>query len=219
MIKLVAFDLDGTLVNSLEDLADSTNYTLKQLGFPEHDVDQYRYFIGNGIAKLLERALPSDRNSGEVFEKARVLFDRHYQQNYCNKTAPYEQIPELIAALEENRFKIAVLSNKPDEFVRHILDELFPEASFDFVLGASETLPKKPAPDTLLACLEELRMDPEECIYCGDSDVDVLYAHSAGIQVIGASWGFRGSDELSRAGADYIIDHPSELPKLLDILN
>jgi len=219
MIKLIAFDLDGTLADSLEDLADSVNKALSDLGFPEHDVNEYRYFVGSGADKLIERALPEDKRDKETFEAARAGFKSYYNENYCNKTVAYEQISELLESLEEEHYKLAVLSNKPDEYVHHLVEHLFPEIDFDFILGASDEFPKKPAPDGLLRCLDELRLDPEECVYCGDSDVDVYFAHNAGIQVIGAAWGFRGIDELDAAGADYVINYPSDLSMILDILN
>ncbi len=219
MIKLVAFDLDGTLVNSLEDLADSANHALMDLGFPEHDVNEYRYFVGSGVDKLFERALPPDNNGPETVAKARSVFEGYYNGSYCNKTVPYESVAELLDALKEQHYKIAVLSNKPDTFARHVLDSLLPDVDFDYVLGASDELPKKPAPDGLLNCLEELRIQPEDCIYVGDSDVDVLFAHNAKVQAVGAAWGFRGIDELDEAGADYVINYPTDLLTILDILN
>ena len=219
MIKLVAFDLDGTLVNSLEDLADSANRAFKDLGFSEHDVNEYRYFVGSGVDILFKRALPEGKNGKEMIQKARSLFEEYYNQSYCNKTRPYESVKELLEELKDHHYKIAVLSNKPDHFARHILETLFSETEFDFILGASDRLPKKPEPDGLLQCLNELRIQAEDCIYCGDSDVDILFAHNAGIQAVGAAWGFRGIDELDEAGADYVINYPTDLLTILDILN
>ena len=219
MYQTIFFDLDGTLVNSLEDLADSANHALKDLGYPEHDVNEYRYFVGSGVDKLFERALPSEHNDAQTVKKARAVFETYYNRSYCNKTVPYVSVKELLKALEEQHYKIAVLSNKPDTFARHILDTLFPDFQFDYVLGASDDLPKKPAPDGLLNCLEELRVQPENCIYCGDSDVDILFAHHANVQAVGAAWGFRGIDELDEAGADYVINYPTDLLTILDILN
>ncbi|MGI5895715.1 MAG: HAD family hydrolase [Oscillospiraceae bacterium] len=219
MIKCVAFDLDGTLVNSLEDLADASNHALKDLGFPVHDVNEYRYFVGSGVNKLFERALPEEHKDEATVTKARKVFERYYNRCYCNKTVPYELVVELLDELEDAHYRLAVVTNKPDAFAKNILKTLFPHTEFDFIQGASDELPKKPDPSLLKQCMEELHMKPEDCIYCGDSDVDVAFAHNAGIPVAGAAWGFRGMDELEAAGADYIINYPNELLALLDILN
>lgn len=219
MIRCIAFDLDGTLVNSLADLADSANHALADLGFPAHDNNDYRYFVGSGVNKLFERSLPEPNRDEETIRKARTLFEGYYDQCYCSKTAPYESVQELLAELEAGHYKLAVLSNKPDSFAQNILKTLFPETEFDYTLGASDDFPKKPDPAALLKCLEELHLKPEECLYCGDSDVDVQFAHSAGVAVAGAAWGFRGIDELEEAGADYIINYPTDLLAILDILN
>lgn len=219
MIKLVAFDLDGTLANTLEDLADAANHALRDFGFPEHDVNEYRFFVGSGVDVLFARALPQSSNEKGTVAKLRTAFEGYYNQNYCNKTAPYELVTELLEKLAGQRYKLAVLSNKPDGFTRNILKQLFAGIDFDYIQGASDTLPKKPDPATLNACLNQLHLEPEECIYCGDSDVDVQFAHAASVRVAGAAWGFRGFDELEAAGADYIIHYPTDLLALLDILN
>lgn len=219
MIKLAAFDLDGTLIDSLADLADSANHALRDLGFLDHDVNEYRYFVGSGVDQLFKRALPAENSDTKTVAKVRAVFERYYNQGYCNQTRPYESVNILLKELEERHYKLAVLSNKPDSFVRHILETLFPETGFDYILGASDELPKKPAPDGLLSCLKELHIQPKDCIYCGDSDVDVLFAHNAKVQAVGAAWGFRGIDELEAAGADYIINYPTDLLTILDVLN
>ena len=219
MIKCIAFDLDGTLVNSLEDLADASNHTLKDLGFPVHDVNEYRYFVGSGVSKLFERALPEGHKDEATVAEARKIFEEYYSHCYCNRTIPYELVAELLDELKDAHYRLAVVTNKPDAFAKNILKTLFPCIEFDFVKGASDELPKKPDPFLLKQCMEELHMKPEDCIYCGDSDVDVAFAHNAGIPAAGAAWGFRGMDELEAAGADYIINYPNELLTLLDILN
>ena len=219
MIKCIAFDLDGTLVNSLADLADASNHALSELGFPQHDVNEYRHFVGSGVKVLFERALPPEQRTEKNIAEGCRIFEKYYNQCYCNQTRPYEMISEVLERLQDEHFKLAVISNKPDSFVHTIVETLFPEIDFDYISGATDDVPKKPAPDALVHCMEALHMKPENCFYCGDSDVDVLFAHNAEIPIAGAAWGFRGIDELEHAGADYIINHPTDLLAILDILN
>lgn len=215
MKQLVIFDLDGTLINSLCDLADCVNLALQDKGFPMHPVDQYRYFVGDGVNKLIERVLPEKEKSAELCREVKQGFDRYYAERFSVHTKPYPGISELLSQLAKREIRTAVVSNKPDEFTRKIIDALFAPGTFEFVAGGSDTIPKKPDPVLVNRCMEQLDVPKRLCCYCGDSNVDMITARNAGILSVGAAWGFRGEEELKEAGADYIIRSPLEL---LDVL-
>ncbi len=217
LIKLAIFDLDGTLVNSLEDLADAVNYALRKNGFPEHETDEYRYLVGNGLAILIKRALPDGFCNEETETAIKSDFDFYYNNHYCSKTKPYDGILELLKTLKENGIKLAVASNKPDTFAKIIVEHFFKD-TFDFVSGKTDSIPKKPAPDIVFKIIEELGVDKKNCIFAGDSDVDVLTAKNAGIISAGCLWGFRDFDELNKAGADYILSKPCEMLEVFNII-
>lgn len=210
MIKLVIFDLDGTLVNSIEDLADSVNLALSQNGYAQHPVDSYRKFVGNGTVKLIERALPQGTDKAEQ-ERIHAVFSEIYRSNCLNKTKPYEGILSLLSFLKQKGIKCAVASNKPDAFSKQIVHTLFGESVFDFVCGKASGCRSKPAPDIVYNIMRELGFSAHETIMIGDSDVDVITAHNAGIRCIGCEWGFRGREELTEAGAEYIVSTPQEI--------
>lgn len=214
-MKLVIFDLDGTLIDSLNDLAECVNLALKQQGFPIHPVDQYRYFVGNGVNKLIERVLPDEMNTKEAQTRVKESFDRYYSERFAVHTKPYPEILDLLEALKKDKIKTAVVSNKPDEFAKKIVSALFPENTFEFVAGGRDSLPKKPDPVLVNQCLEILKIEKSQCCYCGDSNVDIMTAQNAELLSIGAAWGFRGEDELREAGADYIIHTPLEMMKII----
>jgi phosphoglycolate phosphatase len=215
LIKLAIFDLDGTLVNSLEDLADAVNYALKKNGFPQHETAKYKYFVGDGLAMLIKRVLPEEFRDEKTEAAIKSDFDFYYNEHYCDKTRPYDGIPELLRELRENGIKLAVASNKPDAFVKIIVKYFFKDM-FDIILGKTDLLPKKPAPDIALKIMDELGVDKKFCVFAGDSNVDVLTAKNAGIISVGCLWGFRDFDELNQAGADYILSKPCEM---LDVFN
>lgn len=208
--RLAIFDLDGTLIDSLGDLADSTNRALADFGFPVHEEDEYRYFVGNGAKKLIERALPE----GTPEDIQQQVYDRYagyYRECCMNRTAPYSGMPELVKALRESGVKCVVASNKPDEFSKQIVNTLLGADSFDAVRGKRGDTPTKPAPDIIYALCAQLGIDINSAVMIGDSDVDVMTAHNAGIGCIGCTWGFRGEDELRQAGADIIARTPQDI--------
>ena len=213
MKKLYIFDLDGTLADSLCDLADSVNIVLERHGFPTHDTEKYKYFVGNGAVKLIERALPEDRRTPEVIQAVHAEYSKVYAERMLCKTKPYDGIKELLAELKGRGCKLAVASNKPDDCTVNVVESLFGKDIFDTIHGKREGVPTKPSPDIMYQIMEELGFEPDECIHSGDSNVDVATAHNAGIECIGCTWGFRTEEELITAGADHIVRTPKDILK------
>ncbi len=211
MKKLVIFDLDGTLLNTIADLATSTNYALQQCGFPEHCVEAYLHFVGNGITKLFERALPEDARSAENIARMRQFFLEYYSVHNNDRTRPYEGIEELLDALSGRGVKIAVASNKYQEGTEKLIRHFFPQTCFVAVLGQREGVPVKPAPDIVYDILAAAKVEKEEALYVGDSDVDMATAKAAGVESVGVTWGFRSRDELNLAGAMHLVDTPADI--------
>ncbi|HWP97875.1 MAG TPA: HAD family hydrolase [Syntrophomonadaceae bacterium] len=214
MIRLCVFDLDGTLVNSLQDLANSTNYALEKNGFPQRGIDEYLYFLSDGLPMLLQRAL------GENYTEKAVLllaadFQDYYSRHYADFTRPYARVPELLNNLQGRGIQLAVLSNKPDNFAKIIVRNLLPETTVAIIQGKTQEFAQKPDPASLLYVLQELRIPANEALYIGDSNVDIFTAHNAGVKAVGVTWGFRKKSELIAAGADYLVDSPLEILQLV----
>lgn len=211
MKKAVIFDLDGTLLNTLDDLADSTNYALSKFGYPTRTIDEVRQFVGNGVAKLIERAIPEGKNNPN-FEKCLAIFKENYAQNMYNKTAPYNGIIEMLSNLKSKGIKIAVVSNKFDLAVKELCKKYF-EGFIDFAAGENEVqgIKKKPAPDTVISVLNEFNFAPEDAVYVGDSDVDIMTAKNSKMPCISVTWGFRDEKFLLENGATILINAPSEI--------
>lgn len=214
MLKLVAFDLDGTIADTLHDLAASVNAPLAALGLPTYPADDYRYFVGNGADNLIHTVL-GENDTPERFEQVKSGFQAYYAAHTIDHTAPYEGIAALLDTLKERGLMTAVISNKPDAYVPVILDALYPDHRFDLAHGQLPQYPRKPAPDALIAAMETLHVSPDETLYVGDSNVDVVFAHAAGVRVCGVEWGFRGRDELIEAGADFIAADADELLEII----
>ena len=195
------FDMDGTLADTLEDLADAVNHGLRELGYPEHTYEKYKHFVGNGAVKLCYRALPEDKK--EDTDKLHELFSQYYGQHFLDKTVLYDGIGECLKRLSEAGAKLAVATNKPQDFARSIAEKLLPEIDFVKVLGGCAERPKKPDTAIINEILSEI---PEsgKVYMIGDSDVDIMTGKNAGITTIGCAWGFRGVEELKSAGADFI---------------
>ena len=214
MIKAVIFDLDGTLLNTLEDLANASNFALRSCGYNEHPIKDYIRFVGSGRYILMKRILPEeDKNNEEAIEKVLKLFDEYYGEHMHDTTKPYDGIYELIKELKIKNIKLAVVSNKPDEFAGETVNRYFGN-DFEITYGQRPNHAVKPDPKTVYEVMEYLNVT-KECIYVGDSDVDMKTAQNAGVKSIGVAWGFRGEEELKSAGADYIIRTPQELVNLL----
>lgn len=211
MKKIVIFDLDGTLLNTLDDLADSTNYALSKFGYPTRTIEEVRQFVGNGVAKLIERAIPDGKNNPN-FEKCLSIFKENYAQNMYNKTAPYNGIIEMLSNLKSKGIKIAVVSNKFDLAVKELCKKYF-EGFIDFAAGENEAqgIKKKPAPDTVISVLRKFSFSPEDAIYVGDSDVDIMTAKNSHMPCISVTWGFRDEKFLLKNGATILINAPSEI--------
>lgn len=203
------FDLDGTLLDTLDDLAASCNYAMRAMGFPEHGIDDVRRFVGNGVRKLIERAVPDgDRNP--LFEQALDTFRQHYMAHSLDTTQPYPGIMALLKALKEKGKRVAVVSNKFDAATKSLCRHFFGPL-VDVAIGESERVKKKPAPDTVLEALRQLGAEKGGAVYVGDSDVDIATAANSGIPCISVLWGFRDRQFLIDHGATTLIAKPSEL--------
>lgn len=209
--NIIIFDLDGTLLNTLEDLADSTNFALSQFNYPQRTIEDVRQFVGNGVAKLIERAIPHGTANPD-FENCLKTFKQNYSQNMYNKTAPYEGILKLLKDLRLKGCKIAVVSNKFDAAVKELCNKYFPDL-IDFSAGEDEAngIRKKPAPDTVIKVLKTFDADNTQAVYVGDSDVDIMTAKNSQMPCISVTWGFRDEDFLQKHDAKIIINKPEEI--------
>ncbi|MCC8189657.1 MAG: HAD-IA family hydrolase [Planctomycetes bacterium] len=209
VVRAVIFDLDGTLLDTLGDLADSMNGVLVEHGLPPHPVDAYRYFVGDGIPNLIRRAAPPGTGSA-VREALAAGMDAAYAVNWAKGTRPYPGIPELLATLRRRGLPLAVLSNKPDRFTRRMTDYFFPAGTFAAVFGARDTVARKPDPAGALEIAARLAIPPAEFLYFGDTDTDMKTGRAAGMYTVGVGWGFRPVAELWAAGAQLVIESPAE---------
>jgi len=218
MIKAILFDLDGTLVNSLEDLANSANFALTKFGFPTHETEKYKYFVGDGMPKLIERVLP-EGNRDEATHKAVLdCFMAHYREHYVDKTAVYDGVGELLKNLGEMGLNCAVISNKAQEMAVTVVEKLLPK-KFCFVLGKQAGFPAKPHPALTLKLIDDLGVTPQECLLIGDSGMDMAAAVNAGCIGVGVLWGFRTEAELRENGARYIAKAPNEIINIVKDFN
>ena len=209
----VIFDLDGTLADTLADIADAMNHVLAQHGFPTHATADYPKWIGGGVRALVEGALPEGARVD--VDEAVAAFRARYGAHILDKTRPYDGIPDVLAALAARGLPLAVLSNKPDPATREVTGKLFPDVPFREVRGDRAGTPKKPDPTAARAIAASLGIAPEACAFVGDSGVDVETAKRASMRAIGVLWGFRGRDDLEAAGADAIAERPADLLTLL----
>ena len=215
MFSTYIFDLDGTLLDTLGDLAASVNYALRTHGMPEHSIDDVRRFVGNGVRKLMERAIP-DGEANPQFEATFATFRQYYMQHSLDTTHPYEGIPETLAALKAKGCRLAVVSNKMMAATQELCRHFFPD-TIEVAIGENEAadIRKKPAPDTVIASLRQLGVDKQNAVYVGDSDVDIQTAANAGLPCISVLWGFRDRAFLKANGAKTFISTPSELLQTL----
>lgn len=212
----VIFDLDGTLLNTIDDIAAAGNHTCELFGWPTHSVDRYRHMVGDGVAKLVERFMPAEFvGDTATFERALDEQRTYYDAHKNDSTAPYEGVPAMLDALAEAGVTLAVLTNKEHMSAQPIVESYFGTERFALVQGRTPEFPPKPEPPATLHVLSELGVDPANALYVGDSNVDVRCGHNAGLKVCGVAWGFRGRAELEAEGAEYVIDRPGELVSIV----
>ncbi len=203
----ILWDLDGTLLDTLDDLADAVNTALRKMNYPERSLEEIRSFVGNGAARLIAASLPGGDMSR--FDETFAFFREYYAQHSNDKTRPYTGIPKLLEELKEEGFAMGILSNKPDFAVKDLAKRYFPWV--DIAAGEIQGIPRKPAPDGLVLIMEQMGVSKENCIYIGDSEVDIATAVNTGIPCITVTWGFRDKADLQKAGAIYTADSIEEL--------
>ena len=213
--KAVIFDMDGTILDTLDDLASSVNYALEANGLPKRTREEVRRFVGNGAVKLIRRAVP-EGTADILFDKVFALYTTYYDEHCADATKPYDGIPELLALLRSKGVKTAVVSNKPDEAVRVLADTYFPHL-FDAAVGTRTGIKTKPAPDSVFEIIKKIGAEKKDCVYVGDSEVDIETAKNAGIPCISVSWGFKGNEFLAEHGAQKIVDNAKELSAAIGV--
>jgi phosphoglycolate phosphatase len=216
MYRAVIFDLDGTLLDTLKDIADSVNAELSRRGFPNHDSETYKYFIGDGIDNLVRRALPEAYRQTLNIDELVTLIEAEYAERMDTNTRPYPGIAALLNKLSESDIKMAILTNKPQMATDQAVSTMLSSWDFYPVFGAGDEYPVKPDPTAAREILRSLEISPEECIYLGDSEIDMQTAIAAGLYPVGALWGFRTAGELIGSGARRLVNYPTELLDLLE---
>lgn len=211
MKRLIIFDLDGTLLNTIEDLGYATNHALTALGFPTLPLTAYPSMVGNGVRKLLQRALPSGQDTDEQIEKLRTVFTQYYDEHCTDHSAPYPGIPELLSELQVKGFKLAVASNKYHEAVVRLIRHYFPNIEWSAIMGQKEGVPVKPDPSIVFEILSCCPTPKSDVLYVGDSGVDMETARRACVESVGVTWGFRPASELRAYYADRIVQSPKEI--------
>lgn len=211
MLRLCIFDLDGTLINSLNDLAAAMNHALAENGLEVYAPEKYRLMVGSGISVLADRAMGKAAGDAALKDSVLADFSRYYTDHCLDLTQPYPDIPQLLSELRQNNIMFAVNSNKPEPFSRMIIESLFPGTYFAAIVGKRDDIRRKPAPDGVLEIISKTGVTKDECIYIGDSNVDAFTAQNSGIAFCGVSWGFRSSEELRAAGAGFIADAPADI--------
>ncbi|MGI6485509.1 MAG: HAD family hydrolase [Thermoanaerobacterales bacterium] len=219
MFKGVIFDLDGTLLDTLQDLAESMNAVLCKMGFPTHETEKYKYFVGDGTEMLVKRALPQQYINTRVKAKCVAMMKEEYSNRMTYKTKPYDGIAELLDELTKRRIKMAILSNKPDKLTRLVVRSLLPDWEFAPVLGQRDGIPKKPHPCGAFEIAKKIGIKPENFLFVGDTNVDMRTSNAAGMCAVGVLWGFRDEAELMESGARAIIKKPVDLLRLLEYEN
>lgn len=213
--KSVIFDLDGTLLDTLEDIADAANRVLAAKGFPTRSLEVHKAAVGYGARRLMARVLPENQRTEGMIQECFAAFRKDYGVNWNVKTRPYPGVPELLDELHRRRLLMAVLSNKPADFTRKCVDGILTQWQFEAVIGGEDGWPSKPDPAGALEISRRMGIPPHEILYLGDTDVDMQTAHAAGMYAVGALWGFRRREELEREGADALLERPQDLLNLL----
>lgn len=211
MKSLIIFDLDGTLLNTIDDLGNACNHALRTLGYPTHALISFPMMVGNGITRLIERALPDEARTPEIITRARSIFVDYYNDHCCDATVPYPGIPELLSELKSRGINLAIASNKYNSAVRKIIAHFFPDIPFAAVFGHIEDIPTKPDPSVIFEILTECPTPKADTLMVGDSAIDIETARRACIDSVGVTWGFRGEAELRKAYADHIVSDPDDI--------
>lgn len=213
-ITTIVFDMDGTVLNTLEDLTVSMNYVLEKFGMPGHNVEEYRLFFGNGVKEALRLAMPEDAST-EVIDEMLPIYKEHYDAHCLDKTGPYDGIVEVMEELKRRGYKLAIVSNKIDSAVKELNNKFFSKA-VEVAIGEKPGVNRKPAPDMVEAALKEMGSSKEESVYIGDSEVDFMTAKNSGLPCISVLWGFRDKDYLIEQGAYCFADKPSDIIQILE---
>lgn len=213
--KGVIFDLDGTLVDTLEDIADAANQTLKKHQYTPHGIESYRYFVGDGLQKLIERIIPAKDRQKETIVSMMESFKVFYQRCWCRKSQPYEGIVAMVGGLLKEEIKLGVLSNKPHSFTQLLVAKFFSENQFVSVQGQIENLPKKPDPAGAFIIADKMALNPGQIVFVGDTSIDMRTGRNAGMKTIGVEWGFRNHLELEEAGAELVVQKPHEITNFI----
>lgn len=213
MKKAILFDLDGTLVNSIYDIGSAVNHALAELGQPGFSTEQYYKMVGNGMKKLCQRALAADKQ--HLVDDLLQRYQARYLAHCCDETVVYEGVPQLLTTLHDRGYRLAVITNKPQDQARRVMETLLPGAPLDMVWGQQPPFAVKPDPAVYRHVAGLLGVRPEDTVYCGDSDVDMLFAKNAGARAVGCLWGFRGKAELEGAGADALAETPLDILECL----
>lgn len=213
-ITTIVFDMDGTVLNTLEDLTVSMNYVLERFGMPGHTVEEYRLFFGNGVKEALRLAMPEDAST-EVIDEMLPIYKEHYDAHCLDKTGPYDGIVEVMEELKRRGYKLAIVSNKIDSAVKELNNKFFSKA-VEVAIGEKPGVNRKPAPDMVEAALKEMGSSKEESVYIGDSEVDFMTAKNSGLPCISVLWGFRDKDYLIEQGAYCFADKPSDIIQILE---
>lgn len=219
MIKACIFDMDGTVVNTINSISYFANNALNEAGLPSIDVEEYKYMVGNGAKKLIERTLNKVGADNSLFEKVYTKYITDYDGNFLYLTEPYEGIVDMLKTIKQKGITAAILSNKPHVTALKVNNALFGDGLIDLCYGARDNIALKPDPAGVFEIMNELRLEKEECIYIGDTSTDMKTGKSAGLYTVGVLWGFRKRDELEENGADAIISHPDELINIIDKLS
>ena len=214
--KGIIFDLDGTLLDTIEDLGSSMNEVLRHYGFPEHPIDAYRMMVGNGMMNLLKTSIPPEERKRIDIHQAFQMFQQVYAERYVDKTVPYEGIPELVTWLAARGVKLAVNSNKRDDYSKSLVTKFFASIPFIHIYGEQNRFPRKPDPAAALDIASAMGAAPEDILYIGDSEVDMATGRNAGMDTVGVLWGFRSRSELEASEAVYIASKPKNIRSLFD---
>ena len=215
MVKGIIFDLDGTLLNTLQDIADSANAVLRRVGYKTHEVESYKYIVGDGMEKLVRRALDDESADDGFVRRCIEEMRREYSERWARNTRPYKNISELLNELACRHISLNILSNKPDDFTNQMVDSLLSGRQFDIVRGERPAVPPKPDPTAALRIAEERGISADRFLFVGDSNIDIKTAVAAGMFPIGVLWGFRDAEELLASGARKLLQEPLELLELL----